>query len=83
MRVGPAVGERRLRELEARGMHAHYDDVLLDIRARDERDSTREVAPLKRTPGSILLDTTNLDVEGAIAEALRLVRERIPIEIKP
>jgi cytidylate kinase len=75
--------ERRLRELEARGMHAHYDDVLLDIRARDERDSAREVAPLKRTPGSILLDTTNLDIDGAIAEALRLVRERIPTEIKP
>jgi cytidylate kinase len=75
--------ERRMRELERRGMHAHYDDVLLDIRARDERDSSRDAAPLKRMPGSILLDTTTLDVDGAVAEALRLVTERIATKIKP
>jgi cytidylate kinase len=75
--------ERRMRELERRGMHAHYDDVLLDIRARDERDSSRDAAPLKWMPGSILLDTTSLDVEGAVAEALRLVTERIATKIKP
>jgi len=40
--------ERRLRELQARGMAAHYDDVLADIRARDARDSGRKVAPLRR-----------------------------------
>src|SRR6476646_11948537 len=39
--------ERRLRELEKRGMHAGYADVLADIHARDERDSSREAAPLK------------------------------------
>ena len=42
-----------LRELLARGMPAHLDDVLIDIRARDERDSGREAAPLgpgARTP---------------------------------
>ena len=69
--------ERRLKELEARGMHAHYADVLADIRARDERDSTREVAPLTQAPDALLLDTTKLDVDGAVAEALRLVRERL------
>jgi CMP/dCMP kinase len=69
--------ERRMRELEARGMHAHYADVLADIRARDERDSTRDVAPLRQAPDALLLDTTQLDVDGAVAEALRLVRERL------
>jgi len=69
--------ERRMRELEARGMHAHYADVLADIRARDERDSTRDVAPLRQAPDALLLDTTKLDVDGAVAEALRLVRERL------
>src|SRR6476646_8740506 len=34
--------ERRMRELEGRGMHASYEDVLADIHARDERDSSRE-----------------------------------------
>lgn len=69
--------ERRLRELEEREMHAHYADVLADIHARDERDSTRAAAPLRQAPDAILLDTTELDVEAAIAEALRLVEERL------
>lgn len=69
--------ERRLKELEQRGMHAHYDDVLADVRARDERDCTREVAPLKPAADAIPLDTSELDVEHAIAEAVRLAEERL------
>ena len=72
-----ARAERRMKELQHRGMPAHFDDVLADIRARDERDTTREVAPLKQAPDAILLDTSALDVDGAIAEALRLVEERL------
>jgi cytidylate kinase len=68
---------RRLKELEQRGMHASYEDVLADIRARDERDSTREVAPLVPAPDAILLDTSTLDVDTAVAEAVRLAEERI------
>jgi CMP/dCMP kinase len=69
--------QRRVRELLERAMPAHYEDVLADIRARDERDSNREVAPLRRAPDAILLDTSELDVEQAITEALRLVKEQI------
>ena len=69
--------ERRLRELQGRGMPVHYADVLADIRARDERDSGRAVAPLKRAADALLLDTTDLGPEQAIAEALRLCSERI------
>lgn len=69
--------ERRLRELEARGMRAHFDDVLADIKARDLRDSTREVAPLKPASDAIRLDTSNLDVDAAIAMAIRLAEDRL------
>jgi cytidylate kinase len=58
-------------------MHAHYDEVLADIHARDERDSTREVAPLKPASDAILLDTSELDVQQSIAEAIRLVEARL------
>jgi cytidylate kinase len=68
---------RRLNELQQRGLNAHYDDVLADIRARDERDSSREVAPLRPADDGILLDTSELDVDAAIAEALRLAGERL------
>lgn len=70
--------QRRVRELLQRGMTAHYEDVLADIHARDERDAGREVAPLKRAPDALLLDTSDLDVDAAVAEALRLVAERTP-----
>ena len=69
--------QRRLKELQGRGMDAPYEDVLADVRARDERDSTREVAPLKPAPDAILLDTTELAVEQAIAEAIRLVEQQL------
>jgi cytidylate kinase len=58
-------------------MDAPVDDVLADIRARDERDSTRDAAPLKQAPDALLLDTSDLDVAQAIAEALRLVEQRL------
>jgi cytidylate kinase len=69
--------ERRVRELLERGMPGHYQDVLADIRVRDERDSHREFAPLKQAPDALVLDTSNLSVEEAEAEALRLVEQTV------
>jgi cytidylate kinase len=69
--------ERRLKELIERGMNAHYEDVLADIRARDTRDSGRDIAPLKAAADAILLDTSELGPDEAIAEALRLTEERL------
>ena len=72
--------QRRVRELLERGMPGHYDDVLLDIRARDERDAHRDVAPLKQAQDADLLDTSELDVERAVAEAIRLVDVRVKVD---
>jgi len=69
--------KRRLKELDLRGMTAHFDDVLADIRARDQRDSSRAAAPLHPATDAILLDTSHLDVEQSIAEAIRLSEERL------
>jgi cytidylate kinase len=69
--------KRRMGELLSRGMPSHYDDVLIDIRARDQRDTHRDIAPLKPVDDAILLDTSELDVDGAVAEAIRLAEERI------
>jgi cytidylate kinase len=68
---------RRVAELLARGMPSHYEDVLIDIRARDERDSSREAAPLTRADDAELLDTSELTIDEAIAAAIELVEERI------
>ena len=71
--------QRRVRELLERGLPAHYEDVLVDIRARDERDTHRAVAPLARAEDALLLDTSELGVDGAIAEAIRLVEQRLAV----
>ncbi len=64
---------RRLAELRARGESASEADVLADIRRRDERDSSRSVAPLMQAADAHLLDTSSLDIEGAFRAALALV----------
>jgi cytidylate kinase len=69
--------KRRMKELQGRGMNVHFDEVLADIHARDERDSARAVAPLKQAPDALLLDTSALAIDRAIAEAVRLVEERL------
>ena len=69
--------QRRVRELLERGVPAHYEDVLIDIRARDDRDSSRGAAPLRQAADADLLDTSELTVEEAIAEAVRLVERRL------
>lgn len=71
--------QRRLKELERRGMRAHYDEVLADIRSRDERDANRDVAPLKQASDALLLDTSDLTPEQAIAEAIRMTEERLAL----
>ena len=68
---------RRLGELTGRGMTVHLEDVLIDIRARDERDSGREVAPLAKAEDADLLDTSGMSVEEAVAAAIALIEKRL------
>ena len=68
---------RRVRELLERGMTAHYEEVLTDIRGRDERDTGRDIAPLLQAEDADLLDTSGLDIDGAIAAAVALVENRL------
>ena len=68
---------RRLGELLARGIQSHLADVLIDIRARDQRDSGRDAAPLKQAGDADLLDTSDMDIDQAIAAAIELVGARI------
>jgi len=64
---------RRTKEMEKRGEKADFDAILADIRARDERDTTRPISPLKAAPDAHLLDTTHLDIDAAIRAAVDIV----------
>lgn len=67
---------RRHAELVERGMSASFEDVLIDIRARDERDRGREMAPLRQAADAVVIDTGELSREEAIAAAVRSVEQR-------
>ena len=67
---------RRALELAGRGEKVDYTAVLDDIRKRDERDSSRSSAPLVKAADAVTLDTTHLDIEAALAAALRIVAEK-------
>ena len=65
-----ARAERRYKQLMGKGIHANIAALLLDIRARDERDTQRSASPLQQAPGASLLDTTNMSIEQAVQEVL-------------
>lgn len=67
---------RRCREMEQKGTPVDYEQTLREIRQRDEKDMNRETAPLKPAEDSVLLDTSDLDFEGAVQRLLEIVRER-------
>lgn len=67
---------RRHRELARKGDTATYDEILSQIRERDQRDAMREVAPLKPAPDSIHVDTTRLDIEQVLELLERTVRQK-------
>ena len=67
---------RRCLEMEQKGTPVDYEQTLREIRQRDEQDMNRETAPLKPAEDSVLLDTSDLDFEGAVQRLLEIVRER-------
>ena len=69
--------ERRHKQLMEKGMYAKIGDVVEELRRRDERDSSRPVAPLKHYPDAIFLDTTGLSVEEAVRRILGWWREKL------
>ena len=71
-----ARAERRYKQLMEKGMYAKIGDVVEELRRRDERDSTRPVAPLKHYPDAIFLDTTGLTADEAATQILGWWRER-------
>ena len=64
---------RRWSQLKAQGESVTLDDVLADIRRRDERDGGRDAAPMTRAPDAVLLDTSEMTIEQAADAARRIV----------
>ena len=70
---------RRTEELIAKGQQADYEQTLKDIQQRDYQDSNRPIAPLKQAKDAVLLDTSDLDIDGVLAAFKKIVGEKIPL----
>ncbi|MEO9683216.1 MAG: d(CMP) kinase [Tateyamaria sp.] len=67
--------ERRFVELTRRGHAPAEEDVLADVKARDERDSQRAAAPLKPATDAHILDTSEMGIDAAVAAAIAIVEK--------
>ncbi|WP_343501991.1 (d)CMP kinase [Alloyangia pacifica] len=67
---------RRFEELVAGGAETDFETVLAETRERDHRDATRADAPLKPAQDAQMIDTSELDVEAAVAAAISAVEAR-------
>ena len=69
--------ERRWQELRAKGMDVALETVIADVMARDERDSSRATAPLAAAGDAVVIDTSDLSIEEAVAEAVAVISGRL------
>ncbi len=72
-----ARAERRLKELQAKGVRASFEGVLRDIQYRDEQDSNRAAAPLRAAEDAVTVDTTEIDFEESFRLLCSVIRERL------
>ena len=74
-----ARAERRLKELQAKGVETDFDAVLKDIEYRDYQDTHRQTAPLRRAEDAVLLDTSDIGLEESCELLYRTIREKLNI----
>ncbi|MGN1002275.1 MAG: (d)CMP kinase [Oscillospiraceae bacterium] len=72
-----ARAERRWRELREKGSQVSYEEVLRDIRYRDEQDSGRAAAPLRAAEDAVTVDTTGLSFEESVDAVEQVIREKL------
>ena len=69
--------KRRCLQNEEMGIEANYDVILEEIKARDYKDSHREISPLKKADDAILLDTSDMTIDEVVNKIIELINEKM------
>ena len=69
--------QRRTKELLEKGQKANFEKVLAEIKQRDYQDTHRDVAPLKMCRDSIKVDTSEMDLEEAVAAMKQIIEKKV------
>ena len=72
-----ARARRRWLEYQAAGRPESYEEVLADVKQRDEQDAGRAAAPLRQAEDAVLLDTSALDFEQSLAAMKEIIQKRV------
>ena len=75
-----ARAKRRYTELQKKMSQITYEEVYDDLRARDQRDQSREISPLVQAEDAFVLDSTNMSIDNVLESALSIVRNKLTIE---
>ncbi|WCE30665.1 (d)CMP kinase [Vibrio sp. SCSIO 43137] len=68
---------RRLKQLQDKGLSVKFDHLLREIQERDDRDRNRAVAPLRPAEGALVLDSTSLSIEEVVEEAMKYIESKL------
>ncbi len=71
--------KRRYLELQRAGKDSSFEEVYKEMLERDQRDSSRAVAPLKPAEDAVLLDTSHLDLQQSIEALITIIRKKIEL----
>lgn len=66
--------KRRMKQNKEKGIETSYEEVLKNIIDRDKRDSTREIAPLKKAEDAIYIDSTSLAIEDVTQKIIEIIK---------
>ena len=72
-----ARAQRRMKEQQAKGIQADFEEVLQGILYRDQQDMNRTEAPLRQAEDAVLVDTTDIDFDASFELLCRIIRERM------
>jgi cytidylate kinase len=75
-----ARAHRRYIELQKKISQITYEDVYNDLRARDQRDQSREISPLIQAEDAFVLDSTNMSIDNVLESALSIIRNKLTIK---
>ena len=71
----PERARRRMKQLAEKGIHQDIDEILADIQERDHRDSTRDVAPLRKAKGAVEIVSDGMEKAQVVTTICQIIRQ--------
>ncbi|AZL85370.1 MULTISPECIES: (d)CMP kinase [Aliivibrio] len=68
---------RRMKQLQQKGLNVRFDRLLSEIQERDDRDRNRAVAPLRPAEDALVLDSTSMNIDEVVAQALTFIESKL------